>query len=187
MVRYPNQESSLGFQIPRWCRYGHILGIPGRSSSHQELRSSITASWPKNEEITSPLGVFKRSVPTCIEYTEILNVVDLKLPLRSYKDLQFELETTDLPELSLFNKEWLSRGLRSESDKDVLVPRFIWWQGKNSLETLPILVTRVLPRFSGYADIVIHLKDKTTYYRGFRLQKGTVTEHSVGFVLGDRI
>ncbi len=120
-----------------------------------------------------------------IEQIELLQIEDLRIPMQRYKELEFELTSDECPECSIFSPRWHRLGLRSESDADFLVPRFLWWQGKNSYRTLDVFLDIILPSFLGTADLVIYVHDKRgSHQLGYRLLSGKVRRHAVTMTLG---
>jgi hypothetical protein len=106
---------------------------------------------------------------------------NFELSLKRYDDLKSELGTGDLPEYHILSPEWLKVGTRKCKRPDTLEPRFLWWHGGiGSYRTLDIFRDRVLPAFSGSADLVVYLRKKeATQLVGYRVRNGKVSSHKI--------
>jgi hypothetical protein len=122
-----------------------------------------------------------------IELIEVLDARRFRLSRERYEDLRLELRAEDRPECNFLDPEWLRSGIHPSSTEDVLVPRYFWWHGKSTPRHLEIFSKVVLPAFEGRADIVVNIRNRTSYQQGFRLRKGKVTQHRVVTALGDAL
>jgi hypothetical protein len=122
---------------------------------------------------------------TKVSHIEILASEGFQLTTEVLHSIRCELDDSDIPESSIFDEDWAQIGTLRKSPEGVLIPRFLWWQGVGSYSRLDVFLERVLPRFSGTADIAIELDTGTKL--GYRLKNGTITSHAVVLALGDPI
>jgi hypothetical protein len=101
---------------------------------------------------------------------------------KALDDLRWKLEREGhhVPESNLFD----------QCDEDKALGEFwhpesgLWWYGEGSGHTFDVFVERVLPIFSGSADLVICWEGGDSY-SGLRLRDHKVTKHEVVMTLGE--
>lgn len=105
-----------------------------------------------------------------------------RLPIEHVEALKREIGD-EHPESWLFDEPETSRPAYEDRDSYLYFSR-IDWQGEGSGYTFDTFLEKVLPRFRGFAELVVCWEGGDSY-TGIRVKDGVVTQHKVVHSLGE--
>lgn len=115
---------------------------------------------------------------------EIVNNKNFRIALARYSALKAEAESeARCPETNIFDPGWLKHG--AEVRGETVYVKHFWWGSGGSGYSMDYLREKVLPAFTGVADLIFTWEGGDSF-TGMRAANGRVTEHEVIMALGPK-